>query len=239
MKKHLLFFIILLFSSLSSFYTAFPQEELKEPTWVYYGRGNRYFHDKKLGYALSEYKKALKKIDDKMKQSGKTDNYLPDVCMKIAQIYLIEGLYDASLFYLDISQKNSDLFQIPDRIFTVLYLKAKAFYGLNRIDKVIEVYNNIISKDSNWNNYKVLRSNQMPDFIYSEEKKTKFGAAYFNLGKIKYDNANYDNAIVYLRMSFLYRYNLDRSSSLLKKCYKRIGMYYMIKKINKMIKGSS
>ena len=220
-------------------FLAFPQENLIEPTWVYYGRGNRFLHDRKLGYALAEYKKALKKENDISNKTGKKDEYFPDICFKIAEVYFDEGLYEASLLYINIAEKNSEIFQIPDRIFSVYYLAADNYFSLGKMDKVVETYKKIINKDNNWDYFKSLRSDQMPDFMYSKEKKIKFGPAYYNLGKIKYDNGNFDNAIVYLRMSFLYGYNAKLTSNLLKNCYKNIGMDFMIKKIDEMIEGLS
>ena len=233
MKKLLL--LILFFLILFISYEAFSQENLTEPEWVYYIRGNRYLHEKKYGPALAEYKKALRKYENKNSNDVKNSQYLPDICLKISQIYFIEGLYDASLFYADIAIKNSELFQIQDRVFSALYLEAKNYHSLNRIDKAIKIYKKIINKDNNWNRYKVLSFSEMPDFIFSKEKRSKFGPAYYNLGRIKYSNKNYENAIVYLKMAFLYMYKLDTTSKLLKKCYESIGMNYMIKYIDNMI----
>ena len=225
----------LLIFTLSSNYLM-AEEFLKEPVWVYYGRGNRYFHEKKYGYALAEYKKAIIKINKTSKKSGTFNSYYPDINLKIAEINFIEKLYEEALYFLDISYKNSELFQIPDRIYDVLYLKARCFEKLEKMDRAIEEYINIIKRDDNWKVYKKLAIVDIPEMINSPEKRKKFGKAYYQLGVIKYNNKNYENAIAYLKMAFLYRYKLEETVKILRDCYSILGYNFVIEKINKMIK---
>ena len=213
----------------------YPSYDLKEPVWVYYGRGNRYFHDGKLGFALAEYKKALSIINEELKKTGERNEYFPDIALKIAEIYFKEGLYEEALFYLDLSEKNSELFQIKDKIFLVYYLRADCYIKLNRVDKAIKTYMGIISRDERWEIYKNLKAEQIPDFIDSPEDRAKFGKAYLNLGKIKFYSNNYENAIMFLKMSFIYKYNINLSFELLKKCYDTLGYNFMDKILNERL----
>ncbi len=230
--------ILLVLSLFILFNTNIYSEEintLKEPIWVYYGRGNRYFHNKNYGYALAEYKKALQKINKIMETEGKTNPYYPDITLKIAEIYFIEKLYNESLYYLDITLKNSELFRIKDRIFTVLYMKANCYLKLNKIDLAIKTFFEIINKDDNWKIYKILKITDIPDPIDSPEKRKKFGKAYYTLGLIKYNSGNYENAIVYLKMSFLYLYRLNNTLDILKRCYSIIGYDFITNKLEEKI----
>jgi tetratricopeptide (TPR) repeat protein len=198
-------------------FTLHAQVYHEEPAWVYEGRGDRYLKEGEPGKAIVEYKKAL--IGD----SGSKRTY-PEVNMKLAKIYLSEGLYDLALSYIENAQDEKQELQISDQIYDIWYTKAEIYIGQGRYDAAMFMYEEIIEKDPIWTRYKkqdiyVING----DFIDDPVSKKKFAAAYFNLGKIKYDFQNYDNAIPLFKVALAYGFHKEESLKYLVNCYKKLN----------------
>ena len=146
----------------------------------------------------------------------------PEVHLRIAQIYVKEGLYDIALQELDRAERGKDYFQIEDLIYTVMYTRAEIFrmqskmadYQKN-LKRIIEPErNDIWAGDSNFDIYKNVSLHKISDAavkILSQdiEKRQKYGKAYFEYGMQKYENRNYLTAEPYLKMAFLYGYGYE------------------------------
>jgi hypothetical protein len=171
----------------------------------------------------------------------------PEVHLKIAQIYLEEGLFDLSLQQLDMAEKGQEHFQIPDLIFSVMYTRAEnyrtraEFYkehgnkkGFNReADKYGRELNRIVEKDENWRGgkegtsfkgYKDIKLNEIPNsrilhLSGDAEGREKYGKAYFLSGAYKFQNGRDEGAEPYLKMAFLYGYERETAKRYLEQYY--------------------
>jgi len=189
----------------------------EEPAWVYKGRGDRYLNEGEPGKAIVEYKKAL--IGD----SGSKRIY-PEVNVKLAKIYLNEGLYDLAISYIESALDERQELQIPDQIYEIWYTKAEIYASLGKYDAAISVYEEIIKGDPIWRRYEGQDIYVIDAaFIDDPESKKKFAAAYFNLGKIKYDFQIYDNAIPFFKVALTYGFKKEESLTYLVNCYEKLN----------------
>jgi len=218
--------IILLFIP----FISYCEELLVEPAWVYKGRGDVFLKEGDIGNAIAQYKKAIlkkKELNDNNNQIG-----YPEVYLNLAKIYKKDGLYDLALSYIEMAEDQKNDFEISELEYDLLYTKADIYMKKDDISKAIDVYKDIIKDDSNWNNNntKIIREN--PDkFKINNELIKKFGESYFILGKIKYENNNFENAILYLDMARYYKYKLDITIEYLINCYEKTGNSLMIRKL--------
>ena len=146
----------------------------------------------------------------------------PEVHLRIAQIYVKEGLFDLALQELDRAEWGRNHFQIADLIYTVMYTRADIFrmqskmadYEKN-LKRIIEPEgNDSWAGDSNFDIYKNMSLYKISDAaikILSQdvEKRKKYGKAYFEYGMLKYKNRNYLKAEPYLKMALLYGYGYE------------------------------
>ncbi len=189
----------------------------EEPPWVYKGRGDRYLKAGEPGKAIVEYKKAL--ISD----SGSKRAY-PEVNMRLSEIYLDEKLYDLALLYIESAQEEEQYLQIPDTIYDIRYTRAEIYARQGKYLDAISVYEKIIHEDPNWRRYGgqdiyVIDGTSLGD----PEAKKKYGKAYFELGKIKFDLQNYDNAIPFLKIALMYDFKKEETLKYLVNCYKELN----------------
>ena len=208
-------------------------ENYQEPPWVYKGRGDRYYKNGEIGKAIVEYKKALSNSRDLQETS--TKNIYPEVNIKLAEIYIDEELYDLALFEIGIAENQKKYLQIPDLIYNILYIKAEILFKQKKYNKSIEVYGEIIKKDENWKLY----SRQSPyeiseKFIEAPELKKKFGKAYLEIGKIKYLQNIFDNAIPFFKMALMYKYEKEVSLKYLISCYNNIDSKILAEKAQRV-----
>jgi len=205
-----------------------------DPPWVYKGRGDRYYKKGEIGKAIVEYKKAL---------SASTRSYeigiYPEVNIRLAEIYLSESLFDLSLLHVNRAIEHKSHFQIPDFIYDVLYLKAEIFLKQEKFNEAISTYGEIIKDDFNWKNYARQNPYEIsPIYINEPELHKKFGKAYLEIGKIKYHNKNYDNAIPFFKMAIMYKYEKDTALKYLINCYNFLGNNVLAEKA-KRVYGNS
>ncbi len=206
---------IIFFSSLLIY-----ADNLNEPAWVYEGRGDRYYKNGEIGKAIFEYKKAISKVNN---QSGAERSVYPEVSLKLAKIYSGEGLYDLALFQLDVAERNKDFLQIPDLFFEILYTKAEIYFLMKKYNESLLVYESIISFDNNWDSYSQQGIYEISENLIEDNRlKYKFGKAYLEIGKMKYHNNNFENAIPPLKMAMLYKYKWEVTLKYLINCYKKL-----------------
>jgi tetratricopeptide (TPR) repeat protein len=172
-----------------------------------------------VGKAIVEYKKALSPGKD---YNGPGENNIyPEVNLKLAEIYLDEGLYDLALMHIAVAEEQVSYLQIPELIYNVWYVKAEIYFEMKRYREAISVYEGIIKNDENWAEF----SHQNPYVIIDKEiinpeYQKKFGKAYLETGKIKYLLNNFDNAIPLFKMALVYRYDKETALKYLINCYK-------------------
>ena len=216
------FFSLILFAS-----------NIKEPPWVYKGRGDRYYKNGEIGKAIVEYKKALNSNNNLTKPTKK--NIYPEVNIKLSEIYLNEGLYDFALFQIEIAEHQKDYLQIPELIFNILYIKADIYYKQKKYNDAIVVYEEIVKNDNNLKEYFFENPYVIVGkYIDSPEHKKKYGKAYLEIGKIKYFLNNFDNAIPYLKMALLYRYEKDMALKYLVNCYVNLDNIVLAEKVRRV-----
>jgi len=222
-----IFLLILLFFSIPYLFCTAVENE--EPPWVYRGRGDKYYRDGEIGKAIVEYKKAL----SASKRIYGTIRY-PEVNLSLSMIYLSEGLYDLALLNISSAEQNESMLQIPDTIYDIRYTKAKIFQKMNRYNEAMAVYESIIKKDENWNFYSKLSPFDISAVFFNDpELKKKFGKAYFEIGKMKFDTRNYDNAVHFFKMSIMYGFKHDEALKLLINCYKLLNNNVVAEKVKK------
>jgi tetratricopeptide (TPR) repeat protein len=203
---------------------SYSQIHQEEPEWVYKGRGDRYLKAGEPGKAIVEYKKAL--ISD----SGSKRAY-PEVNMKLAEIYLEEKLYDLALSYIESAQEEEQYLQIPDMIYDIRSIKAEIYARQGKYLDVVSVYENIIQEDSNWRKYAGQDIYVIEGTFFNDpESKKKYANAYFELGKIKFDFQNYDNAIPFFKIALMYNFKKEESLRYLINCYKKLNNPMLAKK---------
>jgi tetratricopeptide (TPR) repeat protein len=190
----------------------YPSSEADEPAWVFKGRGDRLVKMGEPGMAIVAYKKAL---------NEKTP--YPEVNLQLARIYAQDGLYDLAFSQIRIAEINKDSFEIPDLIYEVKYVKAEILQMQNKNAET--VYREIIEGDENW---KLLVNEPYQNTILGraiggEEDRAKYGKAHFELGRMKYENGNFENALRFLEMAVLYKYKTDTAMHYLIDSYKRLG----------------
>jgi len=193
---------------------------LEEPAWVYKGKGDRYLRNGEVGMAIVEYKKAI--LKRKEEESGE----YPEVHLALAGIYIKEELYDLALLHLQNAEQEKEALIIPHMIYDIWYLQADIYSRKGKINKIIEIYKRILKNDPNLDLYKTFdqRTYSLLKKMYvDEEYRKKFGKAYFEIGRIKVESGNYENAIPYLAMALVYRYNSKKSLETLVNCYIEMG----------------
>ena len=209
-------------------------ENYQEPPWVYKGRGDRYYKNGEIGKAIVEYKKALSNSRDLQETSIKKNIY-PEVNIKLAEIYIDEGLYDLALFEIGIAENQKKYLQIPDLIYNILYIKAEILFKQKKYNKSIEVYGEIIKKDENWTLYSRQSPSEISEkFIEAPELKKKFGKAYLEIGKIKYLQNHFDYAIRFFKMALMYKYEKEVSLKYLINCYNNIDSKMLAEKAKRV-----
>jgi ferritin len=135
----------------------------------------------------------------------------------------ISGLYELAFSQIRIAEANKDSFEIPDMIFEVKYVKAEILKMQNKNAET--VYREIVEGDENW---KLLVNEPYQNTILGrsiggEEDRAKYGKAHFELGRMKYENGNFENALRFLEMAVLYKYKSDTAMRYLIDSYKRLG----------------
>jgi tetratricopeptide (TPR) repeat protein len=191
-------------------------EELEEPAWVYKGRGDRYYENGEVGYAIFEYKKALMQVNNK-------GEVYPEVNLQLAKIYKDEGLFDLAFFHIEEVQENEEHLQIQDHIYDLLYLKAEIYVLMKKYEQALEVYETIISRDSNWRSYSEQSLYEIEESYINDAKlRMRFGEAYLMVGKIKLATYNYENAIPALKMALLYKFRINETINHLLHCYEKL-----------------
>jgi tetratricopeptide (TPR) repeat protein len=191
---------------------AVPAAEAAQPAWVYKGQGDRYAKMGELGKAIVAYKKAL---------TSKTP--YPEVNLQLARVYAQDGLYDLAFSQIRIAETNKDLLEIPDLIYEVKYVKAEILQKQNKNAEA--VYREIIEGDENWKIYmnEPYQNTILGRAIGSKEEQAKYAKAHFELGRMKYDNGNFENALRFLEMAVLYKYNSETAMRYLIDSYKKLG----------------
>ena len=121
--------------------------ENDEPSWVYKGRGDRYYNIGEVGKAIVEYKKALS--PGKVYNGPGEKNVYPEVNLKLAEIYLSEGLYDLALMQITVAEEQKNYLQISDLIYNIWYVKAEIYFRMKRYSESVSVYEGIIKNDEN------------------------------------------------------------------------------------------
>jgi tetratricopeptide (TPR) repeat protein len=203
--------LILLFGASSIF-----GGELAEPSWVYKGRGDRFYENGEIGYAIFEYKKALMQVNS-------NGEVYPEINLQLARIYKDEGLFDLAFFHIEAVQKNKEHLQIPDHIYDMLYIKAEIYVLMKKYEQALEIYQQIITQDSNWRShsrqslYEIEKS-----YIDDAKLRMRFGEAYLMVGKIKLATYNYENAIPPLKMALLYKFKINDTLNSLFNCYVKL-----------------
>jgi tetratricopeptide (TPR) repeat protein len=189
-----------------------PSAEEDEPAWVFKGRGDRFVKMGEPGKAIVAYKKAL---------NAKTP--YPEVNLQLARIYAQDGLYGLALSQIRIAETNKDRFEIPDLIYEVMYVKAEILHMQNKNAEA--VYREIVEGDENWKLYmnEPYQNTILGRAIGSKEDQAKYAKAHFELGRIKYDNGNFENALRFLEMAVLYGYKSDTAMRYLIDSYKKLG----------------
>jgi tetratricopeptide (TPR) repeat protein len=191
-------------------------EALEEPAWVYKGRGDRFYENGEIGYALFEYKKALMQVKNK-------GEMYPEINLQLAKIYKDEGLFDLAFFHIDAVQKQKEHLQIPDHVYDLLYIKAELYVLMKKYEQALEVYEEIINKDSNWKSYSKQSIYEIEeDYIDDPKLRKIFGEAYLMIGKIKLATYNYENAVPPLKMALLYKYKINETLDFLYVCYEKL-----------------
>jgi tetratricopeptide (TPR) repeat protein len=192
--------------------TTGPAIEEGEPAWVYKGQGDRFAKTGELGKAIVAYKKALVR---------KTP--YPEVNLQLARIYTQDGLYDLALSQIRVAETNKDRFEIPDLIYEVKYVKAEILRKQNKNAEA--VYREIIEGDENWKFFmkEPYQNTILGRAIGNKEDQAKFAKAHFELGRMKYDNGNFENALRFLEMAVLYGYKSETAMRYLIDSYRKLG----------------
>lgn len=240
MKSDLIHKVIALFVILISvfFYIcSFPasSDELPEPSWVYKGRGDRYFKLGEYGGAIAEYKKAIIKRAQETNDISPGGGY-PEAHLKLAVIYKNEGLLDLAIREILIAENKKEFLQIQDEIYEILYTKAELYLEKGRISESIAVYEQIINMDYNWEDYS---KRDITDITKDElialgknlELRDKYGRAYFTIGELKFLSNNDTAAEPYLKMAFFYNYERKKAKGYLINYYKNTGRSAVVQKI--------
>ena len=152
----------------------------------------------------------------------------PEVNLKIAQIYIREGLFALALQELDMAEKGSGYFQVQDLIYTVMYTKAGIFRIQNNMSEYQRSLQRIIAPemedkwegDDNFRIYGNMSLFKVSDaavkvLIQDAEKRKKFGKAYFEYGRLNYQNGRYVSAEPYLKMALLYGFGYGKEKEFL------------------------
>jgi hypothetical protein len=170
------------------------------------------------------------KSEPKLVLDMKGEGVYPEVNLKLAQIYSREGLFDLALMQLQNVEEGEKNLQVPDHIFDAMYTRADIYKSMNNMTLYLDELDQIIEMDNNWEGggnfkgYKERPLHKIPDSAVdqlSEDDagRVKFGRAYFDYGVEKYNNGNCEKAEPYLKMSFLYRYEREKSRDYLLQCY--------------------
>lgn len=229
--KYLLSATVLFF--LAGAFGIYGQTVLKDPSWVYKERGDRYYRNNNLGNAFAEYEKALEK-----KQQESPGKAYPEVNLMLAKIYYHEGLYHLALNHLNKAENNQHLFRIPDLIYEVLYTKADVLKSMESYHQLLILYQRIIDRDTNWQYFSNQSIYELPDrFMDNQELRQKYGRSYLELGIMKYNNNNFENSIPYLMVSLRYKYRINESLKYLKNCYTKLGSKSMVEEVNNISKN--
>jgi hypothetical protein len=147
----------------------------------------------------------------------------PEINLKIAQIYMEEGLYEHALEQIRIAEDEADYMGIPDLIYEVLYTKAEIYKKQGKMALFRDHLYRIIRGpqeenqwrgDENFKRYEKQSLHTLSDTAIKAlardlEGRKKYGKAYFEYGVLKYNNRNFVTAEPYLKMAFLYRYGYE------------------------------
>lgn len=211
--------------------------DLGEPPWVYKGRGDRYFQDGQTGKAIVEYKNALAK----RKEEGGAAAAYPEVNLQLAKIYLLDGLHDLAYTQIETAQKYAGSLQIAGLVYEIQYTKAEILEGQKKSPE--SIYRDIIEGDGGggrkpdgyWLRYRnaslqksILEAGKL---IEDGAYRTKYAKAHFELGRIKYQEGNFINAIPFLEMALLYRYKPEQALRYLVDAYKNEGNIALARKV--------
>lgn len=206
-----------------------------EPAWVYKGRGDNFLREGEIGKAIFEYKKAL--VNRKLRVNGDTITVYPEVNIKLAKIYLFEGLFELALQQLEIAERFKDFLEIPDLIYDILYTRANLYVLQGRVNDATEVYEKIIARDKNWDYYSQLGLLDLPkSFVEDRELETKFGRAYFEVGEMKYVNKHFESATAYLKGAMAYQYKPEETRRYLVDSYINLENRVMAERVRNMYK---
>ncbi len=206
-----------------------------EPSWVYKGRGDRYFRNAEYGEAITQYKKALIKRNEEGKGTSFGGGY-PEVNLKLALIYKNEGLLELAIQEIHIAENKREFLQIKDELYEILNTKAELYLARGRTEDSLKVYEQIIGMDDNWEDY---RERELIDITRDEvealaanlELRKKYGKAYFTIGETKYLRNNDTAAEPYLRMAFIYNFERKKAKRHLIGYYRLIGRNAVVQKI--------
>jgi len=185
--------------------------------------------------SLTAVVKALRELvhdsgdgDIKMRVETQENIPYPEVHLKIAQIYIMEGLFDLALQELDMAEKGSAYFQVQDLIYTVMYTRAGIYRIQNNMSEYQLSLQRIISPqkedkwegDANFPIYGNMSLHKISDaavtvLIQDAEKRKKYGKAYFEYGRLNYQNGRYVSAEPYLKMVLLYGFGYGKEKEFL------------------------
>ena len=166
--------------------------------------------------------------DIKLRIEAQENIPYPEVNLKIAQIYIREGLFDLALQELDRAEKGSVYFQVQDLIYTVMYTRADIFRIQNNMSEYQRSLQRIIEPgtedkwegDDNFRIYANMPLHKVSDaavkvLIRDAEKQKKYGKAYFEYGRLNYENGRYMSAEPYLKMALLYGFGYGKEKEFL------------------------
>ncbi|MGQ9616718.1 MAG: tetratricopeptide repeat protein [Spirochaetota bacterium] len=240
MKSVLIFKLIASFTIIVSifFYICpFPgsSDELPEPSWVYKGRGDRYFRSGEYGRAIAEYKKAIIKRAQETNETSPGGGY-PEVHFKLAIIYKNEGLLELAMKEILVAENKKEFLQIQDEIYEIMNTKAELYLERGRVSESMATYEQIINMDYNWEDYSKrdftdITKDELVAFGKNLELRSKYGKAYFSIGELKFLSNNDTAAEPYLKMAFLYNYERKKAKGYLINYYKNTGRSYVVQKI--------
>jgi tetratricopeptide (TPR) repeat protein len=178
--------------------------------------------------ALSELVYDAGDGDIKLRLETQENIPYPEVHLKIAQIYIREGLFDLALQELDMAEKGSGYFQIQDLIYTVMYTRADIFRILNNMSEYQRSLQRIIVPEAwdKWegdDNFRIYGNMSLHKvsvaavkvLIQDAEKRKKYGKAYFEYGRLSYQNGRYVSAEPYLKMALLYGFGYGKEKEFL------------------------
>ncbi|GEM_PF-2307732 len=229
MKRHIIITVLFLMMSATIVHGNNPGEMngvmsqgLDDPSWVYKGKGDSLYDEGRIGNAIVQYKKAL--IRRGLEQGRTGNGGYPEVSLRLARIYMDEGLYPMALEQIAYAKKNRGHFQIPEQYYDVLYLEAELLWTLKRRADALGVYEQIIIMDPLKNAYfnRDLSSIPVPvieDMRQRQDLRKKYGKAYFSIGSIKYSAGHDVAAEPYLKMAFLYGYRREDTVKYLEEYY--------------------